>query len=633
MKTTPSDQAAANIASSSPPDRRPWQWLAAGFLLTFMAALLGWTLVHDSVCTDEVAHIAAGLSYAQKLDLRLNPEHPPLVKLLSGIVLSLRGVQPDYFSPFWQLSGSGDFSHLFVAQWAMGNWLLTRWSRPDVVLFWGRLPDFAITLLLALAIFFIARRLGGIWGGLLSLALAVSTPVFLAFGAKVLTDVPIALMALLTLWRLGALWQHPGKRNRLLFALTFAGALLSKYSAALLVPGFIAIWIGMRWLPEGGGGERTRAWRRPRVRAMGRGVLEAFLLVYGIDLLLSLLQPAMEVFFFKPLPHWAIHWWLLPLETNLMGLLSVLMMAHHSAYLFGRNLNHGVWYYYPVLLLLKSTPGFVLTALLAAALGIGRRIRGAPRLIAPELRLHWRALWMGGAIFAALCIISNDDLAFRYFIVPVAILLVLLAPLATAIQRMTPRARITALCITLMLAGSSLLSVLYAAPFFVPYYNVFAAGRPTYYLAGDANDDFNQSTPEVLAFAARHQVRHLPYDYYGITVDMPALYPNLNLWSCQSAPPARTRWVAVSAAMLLQVHNCGWLLRYPHESLGGGAVYAFRLPPVLPPAGMPGGPTAPQNVRHVIPSIPNMREQLIRVMHDPANFGFFSMSPRKTTGK
>ena len=49
---------------------------SAGLLLLFMAFLAGGSALRESVTIDEVAHIGAGVSYLQKLDLRFNPEHP-----------------------------------------------------------------------------------------------------------------------------------------------------------------------------------------------------------------------------------------------------------------------------------------------------------------------------------------------------------------------------------------------------------------------------------------------------------------------------------------------------------------------------------------------------------------------------
>src|SRR6185437_3069468 len=69
---------------------------AAGALLALMALLSGGAAKRESITFDEIAHTGAGVSYWQKLDLRLNEEDPPLSKLIAGLPLALRGVHADY---------------------------------------------------------------------------------------------------------------------------------------------------------------------------------------------------------------------------------------------------------------------------------------------------------------------------------------------------------------------------------------------------------------------------------------------------------------------------------------------------------------------------------------------------------
>ena len=44
--------------------------------------------------------------------------------------------------------------------------------------------------------------------------------------------------------------------------------------------------------------------------------------------------------------------------------------------------------------------------------------------------------------------------------------------------------------------------------------------------------------------------------------------------------------------MIMDSHNCAWLMRYPNQPMGGGAMYAVQLPATIPAAGTPGGPPA-----------------------------------------
>jgi hypothetical protein len=65
----------------------------AVLLLALMALLAGGSARRESVTIDEVAHIWAGVSYLQKLDMRMNEEHPPLAKVLAAAPLVVRAIQ------------------------------------------------------------------------------------------------------------------------------------------------------------------------------------------------------------------------------------------------------------------------------------------------------------------------------------------------------------------------------------------------------------------------------------------------------------------------------------------------------------------------------------------------------------
>ena len=54
----------------------------------------------DGFTIDETYHIAAGVSYLRHADFRINPEHPPLVKLWVGSVLSATGFRLGSMRPF-----------------------------------------------------------------------------------------------------------------------------------------------------------------------------------------------------------------------------------------------------------------------------------------------------------------------------------------------------------------------------------------------------------------------------------------------------------------------------------------------------------------------------------------------------
>src|SRR5215831_18091372 len=104
----------------------PISRVAAVSLLLLMLFLAGGAALRESATVDEIAHVGAGLSYLQRLDLRLNSEHPPLAKALAAIPLALLGTRADYAGPAWTFSA--DFGPAYAGEWVFGDAVLGRWN-------------------------------------------------------------------------------------------------------------------------------------------------------------------------------------------------------------------------------------------------------------------------------------------------------------------------------------------------------------------------------------------------------------------------------------------------------------------------------------------------------------------------
>lgn len=102
--------------------------LVAILLLALMAFLAGGAALSESPTVDEMVHIGAGVSYLQKLDLRMNEEHPPLAKMLAALPLVLRDTYADYSGVIW--TASQEFLTSLFGEWIFGAWLVTRWNDP-----------------------------------------------------------------------------------------------------------------------------------------------------------------------------------------------------------------------------------------------------------------------------------------------------------------------------------------------------------------------------------------------------------------------------------------------------------------------------------------------------------------------
>ena len=580
--------------------------MAVALLLAMMALLSGGAARRESVTVDEVAHIGAGVSYLQRLDMRMNEEHPPLPKALAAIPLVLRGVHADYSHVSWTFSNK--MFNAFLGEWVFGHWVIMRWNDPHATLLWARVPMLLLTLLLGLAIYVYGSRLGDSWGGLLCLCAYVSMPAFLAFGPLVITDIAIALFWVLAVWQLPEMWHSPSRWTVIKFGLALAGAFLSKLSSGLLFFVFVAVALSLRWrgVPERPTDQAAlRAWRRRAWRNMASATLWASLFVYVVYFVLSWNEPTDS---FNIIPHLPasplLRRLLMPLWKYLRGLLGfAFSAASRPTYILGHAYSHGVWFYFPVLFVLKSPLAFLLLLLLAVAIAIflKRRSGGQLSAIPSGMELHWRAVWVSLVVFVTACMLNRLDISIRHFSVALALLTLLLAPLPRmleALQRSNWRGARAGKWVTIGLAAASLVTAVRAYPNYFPFLNVLSMGRPAYLLVNDSNLDWNQSLPDVEEFVRQRGLHQILLDEYGFSE--PTVYvPEAQLWRCQEPSPADGgRWVAVSASNIADGSNCLWLMQYPHEALAGGSMYAIQLPQTIPAAGTPGGPPLPEAYRY-----------------------------------
>ncbi len=569
-----------------------------------MAVLAGGAARKESITIDEVAHTAAGVSYWQKLDMRMNEEHPPLSKLIAGLPLAIKGARADYFHVSWVFSGSKLFNQ-YLGEWVFGHWFLMRWNDPQSTIWWARVPMLLLTLVLGYVLFGIGWRLGGPWGGLLCLACYATTPAFLAFGPLVITDIAISLFWVLTIWQLPNMWRSPSRKTVMLFGLVFAGALLSKFSSGLLFFVFVAVAVSMRIraLPEQPAEKiARRKWRRRAWWNILKGTLWAGFFVYLVYFIFSWNQSTDT---FSVIPHVpaspVLRRLLMPPWIYLRGLAGFAFSAgSRPTYILGHAYPHGVWFYFPVIFLLKSQLSFLVLLLLALGVAIfGRKRTGHTAddaAILPGMDLHWRCIWVSLVIYVIACMLNRLDLSIRHFSIAIALIILLLAPLPRMLQFMRaayPRFALAGIALTIGLVMACLISAGRAYPYFLPYINSLGMGRPGYLLVNDSNLDWDQAFPEVQAFAHQHSVTQVLLDPYGFS-DPYAYIPQARVWDCQK--PAASDggdWVFVSPNNFVDAGNCLWLMDYPHEPLGGGSMYAVHLPDVIPPAGRSGGPPLP----------------------------------------
>ena len=356
-------------------------------------------------------------------------------------------------------------------------------------------------------------------------------------------------------------------------------------------------------------------WRRARWRCVLRGSLWAAACVYAFYFLLSWNQPNDALNRIGSGP-WAslIRRPLMPLWLYCRGLFLMLVTGSRPTYLFGHPYPHGVPYYFPIVFALKSTLGFLALLLMAAVVSVIFRRRHM-RVIPDEVRPHWRVLVIGLFVFLTACLLSLLDISIRHFAIPIALLVLMLAPLPRMISALPQRRLLQA--VTVILAVSCFVPILRAYPYFFPFVNSLAFGHPVYYLLNDSNVSWNEALPEVARFVQQQGMREIELDWASAS-DPALVVPAARSWDCQVPTDHDAgQWVAVAAVSILENHNCAYLQQYPHRQLAGGSFYVFKLPVRLPAAGTPGGPP-PASQRRIMWGLPfDMRSWTINVERHP----------------
>lgn len=210
-------------------------WVVA-IILSFHFVLGLVVSSQESAIYDERAHVPAAYSYVRYGDMRLNPEHPPLLKDLAG--LPLLALQPSFplASPEWQ-SGVNE-------QWSIGD-MFINCTKPelacndsDSILFWSRIPITLVAVFLGIAIFLWTRELGGTLAGLLAVTLYAFDPNIIAHNHYVTTDIGIAAFLFFAFYFFIRFLKKPSLKNVIVAGIFLGLAELAKVSAILLFPLF-----------------------------------------------------------------------------------------------------------------------------------------------------------------------------------------------------------------------------------------------------------------------------------------------------------------------------------------------------------------------------------------------------------
>jgi 4-amino-4-deoxy-L-arabinose transferase-like glycosyltransferase len=518
----------------------------------------------DGIAVDEPVYISAGYRHLTARDFRLNPETPPLAKMLVALPLvPLRLHTP-------AAPGEWGWNYRFFHENSAGR-----------IIALARSPVIILTLLLALLVWAWARSEHGPAAGVAALALAAFHPSLLAHGHIAATDLPAAFAFVGASWTFRRWCRGPTAWRALVVAGALGAAVLTRLTAWLLVPSLALVALLEL-------GQRPAAERRRFIRALG-------VLAIATAVLIPTLVWAAYGFRYVPwpgrsvaepvAPHLgsagAVVAWLaasrvLP-ETYVEALR--FQLAHavegHRAYLLGDLSDNGWRSYYLVAFAVKNTPGFLIALALAAAVALKHR---------PWRGVGWH--WFVPALILFVVVsIGRIDIGERYLL-PVYPYAVLLA--AAAVPRVLTW-RWGGLIVTGVLVLHAVPSLLVMPRGYLTYFNLLAGGPDRgHRVLADSNLDWGQDLPRLKAWMERNHVPEVQLGYHG-SDDPERLglrvrdLPGVHLYPGRPAAIPFEGIAAVSPNLLLGIvepkgPNPYPALRHRRPDDRAGVFFIYRMP-------------------------------------------------------
>lgn len=357
-------------------------------MLSIMFLLMFFSSWNDAATFDESSHIGAGYSYITQKDMRLNPEHPPLMKDIAGLSLLL--IHPVYRTdtPEWQ-NGVNE-------QWSQGARFLYEWGNdPDRILHIARFPIMLLAIIVGAILFWWIRNLYGNRIALLATFFYAFSPTAIAHSRFVTTDTAATFGFLIGIIIFLRFLLRPTFKRTLIAGCIFGIAQLLKFSLFLLIPMYLVL-AGVWLFTNEDFRSLSHTHKERRRRSLE--LFSKILLIFIIGALIIWLVYAWHTWNypqekqrsdaeilisgFKVKPFVAIDLWLIdhkitrPLGHYLMGIMMVSQRTAggNSAYFLGEVASKGWFYYFPTAYLLKETLAFHILTLLALALALSRVI-------------------------------------------------------------------------------------------------------------------------------------------------------------------------------------------------------------------------------------------------------------------
>lgn len=190
---------------------------------------------NESLTWDEPSFISAGYSYLTTRQFVLNPSHPPLTQELIALPLLFLDLhRPPGRPTDWLVKD--------IPVAAYGRDLIYEMNNdPLRITFWARLAPHFLGSALVLIAFFWGKKLVGPWAALIAGILIAFCPNLIAHSKIATEDISCSFFMFLAVWSFWYFCQERTIRSALISGLLTGLALLSKFTALLLLPIYVII--------------------------------------------------------------------------------------------------------------------------------------------------------------------------------------------------------------------------------------------------------------------------------------------------------------------------------------------------------------------------------------------------------
>jgi 4-amino-4-deoxy-L-arabinose transferase-like glycosyltransferase len=477
-------------------ERRLCQWGAVLLLGLFFALALSSAVV-KSATMDEGGKLALGYGTLKTFELRFQKlhKHPRLAEAWSALPLLLDRRVPDPADvPGWD--DPQDY-FAYVSNFYYRN--------PDIVryTFVGRFQAILLGVLLGAIVFRWARDWFGWSAGLLACFLYAFSPNVLAHSRLITNDIAVALGCVATMYMLQCLLQRPRLGRAALTGLVLGGALLTKYSAVLLLPAVMMMLLAAAWFREW----RWATWRdlSRRDALLRTGGLA--LLIFGLAGVIVWVGYGFELRsptrMSLPFP--------VPAASVIDDLFRLQQFSRGKpAFLLGQQYVGGRWTYYFATLLFKTPPVALFLFAVAAVLAFRQR-----RLAAQM------PLWCFPLIFFLFNITGGRNTGHRYLLPMLPFGFIFASQVVPGVRGFLDRrwARVVGAALTLWYAGVSL----WIYPDYLAYFNLLAGGPARgYQVLVDSNLDWGQDLIQLRRYMEERELDEVWLSLFSLTD--PALY-------------------------------------------------------------------------------------------------------------